>query len=124
MGTRFGTWFIDMVIYHIDIIIRDIDMGYGLMIWEMTVSEWCHLPYRYGISCHSAAGHYPKAPSTAIFTDSHITKVTAPNGGAVQVVPVKPKLKLPGTKRSKLKFDEPLARFAFKFKLCRYTTAA
>ena len=28
----------DMVIYHIAIVILDIDMGYGLMIWEMTVS--------------------------------------------------------------------------------------
>jgi hypothetical protein len=27
-----------MVIYHIAIVILDIDMGYGLMIWEMTVS--------------------------------------------------------------------------------------
>jgi len=30
----------DMVIYHIDMVILDIDMGYGLMIWEMTVSIW------------------------------------------------------------------------------------
>jgi len=29
-----------MVIYHIDMFIMDIDMGYGLMIWEMTVSIW------------------------------------------------------------------------------------
>jgi hypothetical protein len=27
-----------MMIYHIDMVILDIDMGYGLMIWEMTVS--------------------------------------------------------------------------------------
>jgi len=27
-----------MVIYHIDMVILDIDMGYRLMIWEMTVS--------------------------------------------------------------------------------------
>ena len=27
-----------MVIYHIDMVILDIDMEYGLMIWEMTVS--------------------------------------------------------------------------------------
>jgi hypothetical protein len=27
-----------MVIYHIDMVILDIDMGDGLMIWEMTVS--------------------------------------------------------------------------------------
>jgi hypothetical protein len=29
-----------MVIYHIDTVIREIEMGYGLMIWEMTVSIW------------------------------------------------------------------------------------
>ena len=27
-----------MVVCHIDIVILDIDMGYGLMIWEMTAS--------------------------------------------------------------------------------------
>ena len=32
--------YIDMVIYHIDTVILDIDMGYGLMIWDMTVSIW------------------------------------------------------------------------------------
>jgi len=29
-----------MVINHIDMVILDIDMGYGLMIGEMTVSIW------------------------------------------------------------------------------------
>jgi hypothetical protein len=29
-----------MVIYHIDMVILGIDMGYGLMIWEMTISIW------------------------------------------------------------------------------------
>jgi len=29
-----------MVVYHIDMVILDIDMGYGLMIWERTVSIW------------------------------------------------------------------------------------
>jgi len=37
-----------LVVYHIDIVILDIDMGYGLMTREMTVS-YGHLPYRYGI---------------------------------------------------------------------------
>jgi len=40
MGYRYGKWYITMVIHHIDMIILDIDMGYGLMIWEMTVSIW------------------------------------------------------------------------------------
>jgi len=32
MGYRYVMWYIDMVIYHIDTVILDIDMGYGLMI--------------------------------------------------------------------------------------------
>jgi len=38
MGHRYGIWYYDMIIYHIDVVILDIDMGYGLMIWGMTVS--------------------------------------------------------------------------------------
>jgi len=37
-GNRYGIWYIDMVTYRIGMVILDIDMGYGLMIWEMTVS--------------------------------------------------------------------------------------
>jgi hypothetical protein len=36
MGYRFGIRYIIMVIYHIDMVILDIDMGHGLMIWEIT----------------------------------------------------------------------------------------
>jgi hypothetical protein len=42
---------------------------------------------------------------------------------AVQVDPIKPKLKPPGTKRLKLEHDVPLSNFAFKFNLRRYTSA-
>jgi hypothetical protein len=38
----------------------------------------------------------------------------------VQVDPIKPKLKAPGTKRLKLEYDELLSSFAFKFNLRRY----
>jgi len=38
----------------------------------------------------------------------------------VQVDPIKPTMKAPGTKRLKLEYDETLSDFAFKFKLCRY----
>jgi hypothetical protein len=41
-------------------------------------------------------------------------------GRAVQVDPIKPNLKLPGTERLKLTCDELLSTFAFKFKLRRY----
>jgi len=38
MGCRCKIRYIDMVIHQIDMIILDIDMRYGLMIWDMTVS--------------------------------------------------------------------------------------
>jgi hypothetical protein len=38
----------------------------------------------------------------------------------VQVDPIKPTLKAPGTVRLKLKYDEPLTKFAFNFNLRRY----
>ena len=44
-------------------------------------------------------------------------------GKAVQVGPMKPTLKAPGTKRLKVDYDETLLNLAFKFKLCRYTQA-
>jgi len=42
-------------------------------------------------------------------------------GRVVQVDPLKPKLKPPGSKRLKLKCDVLLSNFAFKFNLRRYT---
>jgi hypothetical protein len=39
----------------------------------------------------------------------------------VQVDPIKPTLKPPGTKRLKLEFDVLLSNFAFKLNLRRYT---
>ena len=39
----------------------------------------------------------------------------------MQVDPIKPTLKAPGTKRLKMKHDEPLSNFAFKLNLRRYT---
>ena len=38
----------------------------------------------------------------------------------MQVDPIRPTLKAPGTKRLRLKSDEPLSNFAFKFELRRY----
>jgi len=42
-------------------------------------------------------------------------------GRAVQVDPIEPTLKAPGTKRLKLKYDVALSNFAFNFNLRRYT---
>jgi len=44
----------------------------------------------------------------------------AGRGRAVQVDPIKPALKAPGTKRLKLIYDGPLSNFAFNFNLRRY----
>jgi len=43
------------------------------------------------------------------------------HGRTVQVDPIKPTLKPPGTKRLKLKYDELLSSFAFNFNLRRCT---
>ena len=40
----------------------------------------------------------------------------------MQVDPIKPKLKPPGTERLKLDHEELLSNFGFKFNLRRYTT--
>jgi len=42
----------------------------------------------------------------------------------MQVEPMKPVLKAPGTKRLKLNHDEPLLNFAFNFNLRRYSQGA
>jgi len=39
MSYRHEIWYIDMVINHIDVVILDIDIGYGIMIWEMVISH-------------------------------------------------------------------------------------
>ena len=41
------------------------------------------------------------------------------HGKAVQVDPIKPTLKAPGTKRFKVKYDKLLSSFAFNFIVCR-----
>jgi hypothetical protein len=51
------------------------------------------------------------------------TPSAAAPGRVVQVDPTKFKLKPPGTERLKVKFDEPLSNFVFKFKLRRYIPA-
>ena len=48
-------------------------------------------------------------------------RAAAHQGRAVQVEPIKPTLKAPGSERSKLKYDEPLSTLAFNFNMRRYT---
>jgi hypothetical protein len=38
MDYRYGILVIDMVIHHIDMVIQDVNMGYGLKTWETPVS--------------------------------------------------------------------------------------
>jgi len=42
----------------------------------------------------------------------------------VQVAPIKPTLNAPGTRRLKLKYDQVVSNFAFKFNLRPYTMGA
>jgi len=60
----------------------------------------------------------PLAPGAGV-PGAHLPP-RAGRGRAVQVDPIKPKLKPPGTKRLKLTYGEPLSDFAFKFNLRRY----
>jgi len=46
-----------------------------------------------------------------------VVRSSPAHGRAVQVDPIKPTLKAPGTKRLKLKYDKLLSNFAFKFQL-------
>ena len=59
----------------------------------------------------AAAAHDPAAEHALVL------------GKAVQVDPMKPKLKPPGTKRLKLKYDGLLSKFGFKLNLRRYSSA-
>jgi hypothetical protein len=47
----------------------------------------------------------------------------AQQGNVVQVGPMKPTLKVPGTKRKNLKYDEHLSSVALEFKSRRYRPA-
>ena len=54
---------------------------------------------------------------------AELYSIDSPHGKAVQVDPIKPALKAPGTMRLELIYDGPLSNFAFNFNLRRYTTA-
>ena len=76
-----------MVIHHIDMVILDVDMGYGLMLWEMTVSIWSSWTSIW-ISCHSAllAGKYSAmGPETQLGNETLANLVDNPYGPFTQV---------------------------------------
>jgi hypothetical protein len=74
------------------------------------------------------AGACPARPLGVLFSggvdSTALLAVCLRLGRVVQVDPTEPKLKAPGTKRLKLKYDGPLSNFAFKFNLRRYTSAS
>jgi hypothetical protein len=49
--------YINMAISRVNLVIQDIDMGYGLMIWEMTVSIWSSSVSTWGILSGPAIEH-------------------------------------------------------------------
>jgi len=55
------------------------------------------------------------------FTEGGEVEVRTELGGAVQVDPITPTLKAPGTKRLKLKYHKLLSSFAFNCNLRRYS---
>jgi len=57
---------------------------------------------------------------TRPFSSPTLWGLTRWPGRAVQVDPIKPTVKAPGSKRLKLKCDEPLSNFAFKFNMRPY----
>jgi hypothetical protein len=67
---------------------------------------------------------YTSAPQERRYLIAFVRQLDLDNTGeAVQVEPMKPMLKAPGTERLKLKYDNLVSRFAFKFNLRRYTPA-
>jgi len=70
--------------------------------------------------CRYTVATAAAADATAANTVQTLQSVDAVPGNAVQVDPMKPTLKAPGTERLKLKYDEPISNSAFKFNLRRY----
>jgi len=81
-----------------------------------TTLKGCHA----GTS-HPASSACSQRPSCQASHDEDAASSDEDLGRAVQVALIKLKLKPPETKHLKLKCDEPLSNFAFKFKFRRYT---
>jgi hypothetical protein len=68
---------------------------------------------------HAAAPHHA-VRSEGVPAEPRGERARA-QGRAVQVHPIKPTLKAPGTKRLKLEYDVLLSNFAFRFNMRRYS---
>jgi len=82
--------------------------------------------YTFCDGCHGAWCLFcvPRPGSCMVYCDGGDYSGAHADGGpgeAVQVEPMESTLKAPGTKRLKLKYDNLLSSFAFKFNLRRYT---
>jgi hypothetical protein len=112
MDDGYGIWYIDMVIHHIDMVILDIDMGYGYDVASVT-----------GQALRGDAPAPVEPPACAagvrpLRRGGGARAVQAARGRAVQVDPIKPTLKALGTKPLKLKYDKLLSillQFCFQF---------
>ena len=76
-------------------------------------------PVRARLLCATAAAAAAPAPAPVLSAAAPVPAAASP-GRAVQVGPMKPKLKPPGTKLLKLMCDILLSNFASKFNLRRY----
>jgi len=81
----------DLVIYHIDMVILDIDMKFGLMILEMTVSIWLS-----SISIWDILSLCCPVPDPAEFDgrlfDGQVEARSVPRVRAVTLLPFQPEL--------------------------------
>ena len=75
-------------------------------------------PLALGVLAELPPGEIFHAGAGAVLRDAHQVQDRA-QGRAVQVDPMTPKLKAPGTKRLKLEYDGLLSKPGFKFKLRR-----
>jgi hypothetical protein len=73
----------------------------------------------HGTNLRYIIGHFPIKVEAARAYDAEVRR----RGRAVQVDPINPTVKPPGTKRLKLQYHDPPSNFAFKFHLGRYTAA-
>jgi len=74
-------------------------------------------------SLHPLSGAGGVQSHHQLYGDGADSGTNAARGRAVQVDPMKPKFKPPGTRRLKLKFDTLLSTSGLKFNLRRYIEA-
>jgi hypothetical protein len=109
-----------MILLYIGEILTELKLGNGtsLLIFTNIVSS---LPSSFGQTIEEAGKKGDSLTVLPVFFGAFMLSTI---GRAVQVDPMKPMLKPPGTKHLKLKYGTPLPTFAFKFNLRRHTSAS